>query len=188
MGETNHLETSNSLLARGLRAFNKINNVALVIAGVIMFGLMCWSVFMRYVLKSDMLAMEEYLFFFSTWAIFLGAANGTLEKSHVCGDIFATTFKSPVLLWLNEFLKQLLCWVLVVLFAYYSVLFFRNAMELPTYTTILRLNIIIGKSAVLYGAVVMAIYQTYHFVDYLRMQFHKKNDPNETLNEGGAEQ
>lgn len=167
MGELNRLEAANTPLAKFLRGFNKINCVLLVIAGVALFCLMCCSVFMRYILKTDMRAMEEYLFFVSTWAIFLGAANGTFEQSHVCGDIFASIFKSKALLWLNEFIKQTFNVLLVCLFAYYSLLFVLDSIALPSYTTILRLNMLVGKSAVLYGAAVMVVYQCYHYAVYI---------------------
>ena len=161
------LETDVGLVARILRLLNKFNTYMLLLTSVCMFSTMCVEVFIRYILKGDLVAMEEYLFFIAVWTIFLGSANGSYERSHVSADTISVVFKNPTVLKAGEFIRQNLTMLLSLAFAYYGFTFLQGSLALKTYTTIYRLPFLIGHSAVFYGTLFMAVYQLYHYFEYI---------------------
>ena len=64
----------------------EFNSGFLCAISTIMFLLMCVEVFIRYILRGDIRAMEEYIYFFLMWLVMLGAANAVLENSHLRSD------------------------------------------------------------------------------------------------------
>lgn len=179
------LETQNTLPAKILRVINRINNYFLALTSFAMFSVMCVEVFLRYVLRSDLNALEEYLFFIAVWAVFLGSANGSFEKSHVSADTISVIFKKPAILAAGEMIRQILTAFLSVAFAYYGATFLLGSVELGTVTTIHRIPYTIGHSAVAYGSFFMAVYQLYHFYEYIVTFFRGRKAARQTREEGG---
>lgn len=178
------LETSTGSVARIIRSMNRFNNYLLALACFCLFSVMCMSVFIRYVLRGDLLAKEEYLFFIAVWLIFLGSANGSYERSHVTADTISVVFKNPTILKMGEFIRQHLTMLLSLAFAYYGFTFIQGSLALRTHTTIHRLPFLIGHSAVFYGTLFMAIYQLYHYYEYMSSLF-SNNKTDKVITEGG---
>ncbi len=132
-----------------------------------MFATMCVTVFMRYVMHSDLNAIEEYLFFIAVWAVFLGAANGSFEKSHISADTVATLAKNRMVLRVNAFVQNTITLLLAAGFFYYSLMFVLGDFELPSYTTIHRLPYLIGHSGVFYGSLMMFVYTLFHYCEFV---------------------
>lgn len=170
--ETQSIFERNKWLAP-LRKFVEINNILMAIMGFILFSVMTVIVFLRYFMHKELNAALEYLYFALVWLFFLGACNASYEKSHLRADTLEVLLKNETALLVVEWIKQILQIFLHTVFLIFSVSFIKKAIALPAYTETLRLPILIGYSAILYGAVTMLIYTGIHFVDFIWSFFHR---------------
>lgn len=65
----------------------KIERVMLVVTSLVVVGIICVAVFMRYVLHMDLFAYDELVMIAAFWLYFIGAAYGSYEDSHIKADI-----------------------------------------------------------------------------------------------------
>jgi TRAP-type C4-dicarboxylate transport system permease small subunit len=57
---------------------------------------MCLEVFMRYILKSPFIGIEELAAYFAFWLYFIGSSYGSYERSHITADLSQMVFKNPL--------------------------------------------------------------------------------------------
>ncbi len=162
-----------------LRKFVQINNILMALMGFILFSVMTVIVFLRYFLHTELSAALEYLYFALVWLFFLGACNASYEKSHLRADTLEVLVKNEKALLVVEWIKQILQIFLHIIFLYFSIRFIVSAVHLPKYTDVLRLPLLIGYSAVLYGAITMLIYTAIHFYDFVSTQLKNKKNRTE---------
>ncbi len=168
-----------------LKKFVEINNILMAIMGFILFSVMTVIVFLRYFLHKELNAALEYLYFALVWLFFLGACNASYEKSHLRADTLEVLLHNETALLVVEWIKQILQMFLHVVFLIFSISFIQKAIALPAYTDVLRLPILIGYSAILYGAITMLIYTGIHFIDFLWLFFHRSTTGAKNSREGG---
>lgn len=156
-----------------LKKFIQVNNILMSLMGFILFAVMVTIVFLRYFLHKELNSALEYLYFALVWLFFLGACNASYEKSHLRADTLEVLVKNKTALLVVEWVKQIVQVFLHVVFLIFSIQFIRKAVALPAYTDVLRLPVLIGYSAILYGAVTMLIYTGIHFYDFAWTCFHR---------------
>ena len=149
----------------------EFNGGFLCIISTIMFLLMCVEVFIRYVLRGDLRAMEEYIYFFLMWLVMLGAANAVLENSHLRSDTLTMLIKNKKKLNTVMIFVEVVELALYAMFAFYATLYLRDAIDLPAYSRVWRLPKLLGQSSVFYGGVFMLIFGTYRFFKNLQRRF-----------------
>ena len=169
---------------RVFRSYIKFNNALMSLMGFIMFALMFAMVVARYVLHKDFNTASEYLYFALVWLFFLGGATASFEKSHLRADTLEVLVKNKTALLVVEWIKQVLQIVLHVIFLLFSIKFILKAIEIPAYTSVLRLPLMIGYSAVLYGAITMLVYTAIHFYDFIWQVSHHCWNKTEATEEG----
>lgn len=162
-----------------LKKFIEINNMLMALMGFILFAVMVTIVFLRYFMHKELSAALEYLYFALVWLFFLGACNASYEKSHLRADTLEVLVKNEKALYVIEWVKQIVQIILQFVFLVFSCSFIKDCIALPKYTDVLRLPVIIGYSAILYGAITMMIYTGIHFYDFIWSAFHKDNNTEE---------
>ena len=172
---------------RIFRSYIKFNNALMSIMGFILFAVMFAMVVARYVLHKDFSTASEYLYFALVWLFFLGGATASFEKSHLRADTLEVLVKNKTALLVAEWVKQLLQVSLHIVFLVFSIKFIIKAIEIPAYTSVLRMPILIGYSAVLYGAVTMLVYTVIHFYDFIWNLFHNRQGDQESSETGRGE-
>lgn len=169
---------------RIFKSYIKFNNMLMSLMGFIMFAVMFAMVVARYVLHKDFNTASEYLYFALVWLFFLGGATASFEKSHLRADTLEVLIKNKKILLVVEWIKQVLQMILHFIFLLFSIKFIVKAVQIPAYTSVLRLPIMIGYSAVLYGAVTMLVYTAIHFYDFLWQFFHNRSAAGADREEG----
>lgn len=159
-----------------LKKFINLNNYLMAIMGFILFSVMITIVFLRYFLHKELNSALEYLYFALVWLFFLGACNASYEKSHLRADTLEVLVKNKTALLVVEGVKQVLQLFLHIVFLVFAVRFIQSAIALPAYTDVLRLPVMIGYSAILYGAVTMLIYTAIHFYDFFFWTLRHRHD------------
>jgi len=92
----------------------------IVIMSLALGFLMAGQVFLRYVIQSPFLGIEELAPLFALWVYFLGMAHATRERDHISGGILTLIFKKPALIHSIRMIGTILCIIAVVIFGYYS--------------------------------------------------------------------
>ena len=68
-------------------AFLSIERILLKICCFLVFVVLIISVFMRYVFKSDLYGIEEFVAILAMWMYMLSASYASYEDSHITADI-----------------------------------------------------------------------------------------------------
>ena len=68
-------------------AFLSIERILLKICCFLVFVVLIISVFMRYVFKSDLYGIEEFVAILAMWMYMLSASYASYEDSHIKADI-----------------------------------------------------------------------------------------------------
>lgn len=159
-----------SVPRRILTLIYKANAVLLGTVSLIMFSLMCIQVFIRYILKGDLRAMEEYIYFFLMWLTMLGAANAVLENSHMRSDTLTSMIKNKRLLNVFMIIVDFVEIIMYGLFAYYSYLYLMECIALPSFSRVWHLPKLLGQSSVFYAGVMMLVFGLYRFYTDIRLR------------------
>ncbi len=65
----------------------KLERILLIISSLLVTGIICAAVFMRYIMHDDLFAYDELVMVAAFWLYFVGAAYGSYEDSHIKADI-----------------------------------------------------------------------------------------------------
>lgn len=136
----------------------------LVISSIFVMLIMCLSVTLRYVFKSDLFGMEEIVVIAAFWLYFIGSSYGEYEDSHVKADIVPQLLKPTYRAFLaiiTNFITAALC----MLFTYWAADMVIYSFTWMARTTGLRIPIFISQSSVLCGYALMSFYALIHFCD-----------------------
>ncbi|QUS57917.1 TRAP transporter small permease [Pseudovibrio brasiliensis] len=98
----------------------KVLRLAMFVTSLGLGLLMAAQVFMRYVIQSPFLGIEELAPMLALWVYFLGMAYSSRERDHISGGVLALITHNPKILMVIRLLGTFLCLVAVVVFGYYA--------------------------------------------------------------------
>lgn len=101
--------------------FAKLIRLLLFSTSVLLAVLMAAQVFVRYVLQTSFLGMEELAPFLALWAYFLGMIYSTRSRSHISGGVLTLITTNGKVLLALRLLGTILCIMTLVIFCYYSI-------------------------------------------------------------------
>ena len=93
---------------------------ATVLLSIALGFLMAAQVFMRYVLQSPFLGIEELAPMLGLWVYFLGMTNATRERDHITGGIISLIFNNPKIICCIRIFGTVLCLIATCIFGYYA--------------------------------------------------------------------
>lgn len=150
------------LLAGVQHGISVICNLAIVLIVVT-------TVCMRYFLHLDFFGAEEVLMVCAFWLYFIGAANGSFEKSHIEASLVEQTFGGTVAGRLVAFVRDTVELVVIAVLAYWSWLLIRFAIDRWPVTPGWGIPVLVPQSAILAGFCLMLLHAARHYwLAYLR--------------------
>lgn len=161
-------------IARGnetLEAIKKIEALALkferaimMSVGLLLPSIITVGVFFRYILKSDLYAIEEIEIFLAIWFYFMGAAYASYRESQITANILQTMIKSAATRKALAITATGLTFAISAIFAYWCVDMLTYAWAKQPRTAVWKIPLIAQYAAVFAGLILMAIYALRDFV------------------------
>ncbi|MCM3411843.1 TRAP transporter small permease [Metabacillus litoralis] len=142
----------------------KVQKGIMIISSILILIGLFLSVCLRYVLKMDLFGIEELLLIPIFLLYFIGAAQGSYEKSHITADIIDSYIKSQKIRAWNRLVTSLVTLIVCLVISFwntqYLVWSFSNGGTTPGY----QIPLYIPHGTVLLGFSLMSLYS---FVDFL---------------------
>ena len=117
-----------------------------------------YQVIARYVLKANLMGIEELMLFPIIWLYMLGGANASYEKSHIECGILTLYIKKPLSICIFEAVKRTLCFVILAWICRWSFFFFSYSLKTWKLGDITFAPLFFAYAALTVGFVIMEIY------------------------------
>lgn len=155
---------------RGLGGFYAAEDRIALLMRVILFSamialglLMAAQVFMRYVISSPFLGIEELAPMLALWIYFIGMAYCTRERDHIEGGVLTLLTQNRRTLLAVRLSGTLACLVTVAVFAWFAWDFAEYNLSLNRKSTYMRLPKYIWDFSMVSGFVLMILYLVLQF-------------------------
>lgn len=186
-----------SVIAKITKCLYEINGIFVALLSLSITGIMCVQVFIRYFLKGNLTGMEDYIYFFLMWMVFIGAGVAVYENTHLRSDTLIVLIKNKRFLNKALLAVDFIEAVLYFVFLYFSYLYILDCVAIPGKTRVWKIPNLVGQASVMYGAILIVAFGVYVYVKNtkLRIKAFKayrsgeldKYDSPDKLEDGGAE-
>lgn len=160
-----HDETKGEPVYRGLGRLYGIEAKVAWLMKSIMFitmitlGLvMAAQVFMRYVISSPFLGIEEMAPMLALWIYFIGMAYCSRERDHIEGGVMSLVFRGRITLLIFRLVGSIVCLVALLVFAKYAWDFASFNLSLNRKSSYMRLPKYLWDFSMIFGFVLMCFY------------------------------
>ena len=143
--------------------------VILMVAGSIAStACMVYSVILRYAFKGNFYGSDEVIMLFAFWLYFMGAAYGSFEDSHIKADLLTVYLKDMHIKDLFTIVSELLTVAVNTVVLSWATRFFFSEIAKWGLSTSLKIPLIIPKSSIFFGFLLMEFYHVYYLQRHLR--------------------
>lgn len=139
----------------------------MIACSIISTGCMVYSVVLRYVFKGNFYGSDEVIMLFAFWLYFMGAVYGSYENSHIKADLLNVYIKNMRKKDAVALLAQLLTIVVNTLVLIWATRYFSSEIAKGGLSTGLKIPLVIPKSAVFFGFLLMEFYHVVYFIQHL---------------------
>lgn len=138
-----------------------VQKSVLVAAGAAVFVLTIVTVFLRYVLKINVMGLDEIILVVIFWMYFFGAAQGSKDDSQIKADMIGTILKNKKIIAVCHLIARIVeCTVIVICIKWSIDYLLKDAAIMP-YTVVLAIPLIVSHMAMFFGFILMMIYHLY---------------------------
>ncbi len=141
-----------------------IVKVVMIIGSVASTACMCYSVILRYVFKANFYGSDEVIMLFAFWLYFMGAVYGSFENSHIKADLLNVYIKNLRVKDAVGLVAQALTIVVNTIVLIWAWRYFNMELDKWGLSTALKIPLVIPKSAVFFGFLLMEFYHVYYFI------------------------
>jgi len=146
-----------------------IVRATMVVLSLVVAGLVCAEVAVRYITFSPQLWVEELCLFIVFWYYFAGAVYATYKRSHISGGIMNMAFrKKPQVQEGIHLVATVTSLVLSGVFAVLAFQQFAYSVKVNPRTIHLLLPLAYSRLALSVGFTLMVLYFTYELIDSVR--------------------
>lgn len=133
---------------------------------------------MRYLLDMDLFGIEEWILLASFILYFMGAAQGSFERSHICADFLEKTMAHRG--WLSAYflLQRGIELFINYVFMYWGYLMLSWSITRWPITPVWRLPFALPQSFIVLGFVLMALYSTVQYIYVIRTVYELQKEGN----------
>lgn len=150
---------------------NKFQKTVMTITSVLIVGMICYAVVARYVFGSDFYGSEELIQMLAFWLYFMGAAQGSREKSQISADILTCYITSEKWCRIAHLIKDFLTTAICILVTVWAVKFVAWGFVMMPKSPVFRLPMLIPHFAIGLGFVLMSMYHLIYLIQDLTAQF-----------------
>ena len=145
--------------------------------GLLLPAMITVGVIFRYILKTDLYAIEEFEVFLAIWFYFMGSAYASYKKQQITADILQAMVKSFATRKLVAIIASLIMVLVSIAFCYYSFDMMAYSWDKQPRTAVWKLPLVWEYFAVLLGFIIMTVYSIRDFVHAC------KRTPNDEIQE-----
>jgi len=149
---------------KGLGLFQKF---VMASTSIIIVCMICYTIMIRYIFGSDFYGSEELISMLAFWLYFMGAAQGSREKSQISADLLSCYIRNPHLRGAVLLLKDAITCAVCILFTVWALQFVSWALVMNPRSPVFRLPMLIPQAAVGLGFILMSLYHVTYFVQDL---------------------
>lgn len=150
--------------SKGWKGLSEIIRWLMIACSVISTGCMVYSVILRYVFKGNFYGSDEVIMLFAFWLYFMGAVYGSYENSHIKADLLNVYIKNMRKKDAVALLGQILTIVVNTIVLVWAVRYFGGEIAKGGLSTGLKIPLVIPKSAVFFGFLLMEFYHVVYFI------------------------
>ena len=154
-------DLTQSLAWKGL---SEVIRWLMIACSVISTGCMVYSVVLRYVFKGNFYGSDEVIMLFAFWLYFMGAVYGSYENSHIKADLLNVYIKNMRKKDAVALLGQFLTIVVNTIVLVWAIHYFGAEIAKGGLSTALKIPLVIPKSAVFFGFLLMEFYHVVYFI------------------------
>ena len=154
-------DLTQSLAWKGL---SEVIRWLMIACSVISTGCMVYSVVLRYVFKGNFYGSDEVIMLFAFWLYFMGAVYGSYENSHIKADLLNVYIKNMRKKDAVALLGQILTIVVNTIVLVWAIRYFGAEIAKGGLSTALKIPLVIPKSAVFFGFLLMEFYHVVYFI------------------------
>ena len=151
----------------------KIQRGIMIFTSIVVVTLILIQVALRYFFKLPLMGVEELATMVGFWMYFIGAANGSRERSHIKADILQAMIKNPKALALSKAVGNLVVTVLACIMVKWAVEYFQWSIKSWERSPALMIPMIYAQLSLVASSFLMAFYFVIEFIDNTRQAFGK---------------
>lgn len=129
-----------------------------VVCALLLLAMIGYQVIARYVLKANLMGVEELMLFPIIWLYMLGGADASYEKSHIECGILTLYIKKERSICIFETVKRTLCVIILAWLCYWGFFFFSYSLKTWKLADITYAPLFYANIALTVGFVLMEIY------------------------------
>ena len=166
-----------SMLSNIEKILLRFERAILLSVGLLLPAMITVGVIFRYILKTDLYAIEEFEVFLAIWFYFMGSAYASYKKQQITADILQAMVKSFATRKLVAIVASLIMVLVSIAFCYYSFDMMAYSWDKQPRTAVWKLPLVWEYLAVLLGFIIMTVYSIRDFVHAC------KRTPNDEIQE-----
>ena len=136
----------------------KFERAIMMSVGLLLPAMITLGVFFRYILKTDLYAIEEIEVFLAIWFYFMGAAYASYKESQITADILQTMIKSAATRKALAITATGLTFAISAIFTYWCMDMISYAWAKQPRTSVWKIPLIAQYAAVFAGLLLMTVY------------------------------
>lgn len=145
-------------------ALNKFQKIIMASTSVLIVGMICYTVIIRYVFGSDFYGSEELIQMLAFWLYFMGAAQGSREKSQISADILTCYITNAKWCRIARLVKDVVTLAICMLVTFWAIQFVSWGFMMMPKSPVFRLPMLIPHCAIGLGFVLMSLYHLVYLV------------------------
>jgi len=153
---------------------SRIERTIMVITSIVIVILVMTQVVLRYVFKHPIMGVEEMATLLGFWMYFIGAANGSRERSHIKADLLNVLVKSPRKLVFIKSGVTLFTLVMIAIMTNWTWNYFLWSLKTFERSPSLGIPMIYSQVALFIAAMLMLLYTFIEFIDYFLQALGKR--------------
>ncbi|WP_461210230.1 TRAP transporter small permease [Desulfocurvus sp. DL9XJH121] len=130
----------------------------MAVTSVLIVSMICFTVVLRYVFGSDFYGSEELIQMLAFWLYFMGAAQGSREKSQISADILSCYITNPKWGRVVGLVKDVATVAICLLVTCWACQFVAWGFMMMPKSPVFRLPMLIPHTAIGLGFVLMSLY------------------------------
>lgn len=150
--------------SKGWKLLAEVIRWLMIACSVISTGCMVYSVVLRYVFKGNFYGSDEVIMLFAFWLYFMGAVYGSYENSHIKADLLNVYIKNMRKKDAVALVGQILTLVVNTIVLVWAIRYFGSEIAKGGLSTGLKIPLVIPKSAVFFGFLLMEFYHVVYFI------------------------
>jgi TRAP-type C4-dicarboxylate transport system permease small subunit len=153
---------------------SKVERSIMVVTSILIVILVMIQVVLRYVFKQPIMGVEEMATMLGFWMYFIGAANGSRERSHIKADLLNVMVKNPRKLAFIKSGVTLFTLIMVAIMTNWTWTYVTWSLKTPEHSPSLGIPMVYSQVALFISALLMLLYTLVEFVDYLLQALGKR--------------